>query len=44
MLGGGARYQFSTRAAFTGALRLNVAIGNGALVTYGPEIGLAYGF
>jgi hypothetical protein len=44
MLGAGARYQFSPRAAFTGAVRLNIAVGNGALLTYGPEIGIAYGF
>jgi hypothetical protein len=44
MLGAGTRYQFSPRAAFTGALRLNIAVGNGALLTYGPEIGIAYGF
>jgi len=43
-VGGGVRYQFSPRAAFTGAFRLNLAFGNGALVTYGPEIGVAYGF
>jgi hypothetical protein len=42
--GGGVRYQFSRRAAFTGAFRLNVAFGNGGLLTYGPEIGAAYGF
>lgn len=44
LLGGGARYQFSPRAAFTGAARLNLVVGNGLLLTYGPEIGLAYGF
>jgi hypothetical protein len=44
VLGAGGRYQFSQRAAFTTALRLNLAVGNGALATYGPEIGLAYGF
>jgi hypothetical protein len=44
MLGAGTRYQFSPRAAFTGAIRLNIAVGNGALLTYGPEIGIAYGF
>lgn len=44
MFGGGARYQFSPRAACTGALRFNIAAGNGALLTYGPEIGIAYGF
>jgi hypothetical protein len=44
-LGAGARYQFSLRAAFTVALRLNGAFGgNGALVTYGPEVGVQYGF
>jgi hypothetical protein len=42
--GGGARYQLSPRAACTGAFRLNVAFGNGALLTYGPELGVAYGF
>ena len=43
-LGGGARYQFSPRAAVTGALRLNVVIGgNGVLPTFGPEIGVLYG-
>jgi len=44
LLGGGVRYQFSPRAAFTGALRINIAVGNGVLGTYGPEIGAAYGF
>jgi len=44
VLGGGARYQFSPRIAFTGAIRLNIAAGNGALVTFGPEISAAYGF
>jgi hypothetical protein len=44
MVGGGTRYQFSPRAAFTGALRLNLAVGNGALVTFGPELGVEYGF
>jgi hypothetical protein len=43
-VGGGARYQFSPRAAFTAAARLNVALGGaGALVTYGPEIAFQYG-
>ena len=43
-LGAGARYQFSPRAAVTGALRLNVVIGgNGVLPTFGPEIGVLYG-
>src|SRR5262249_16887463 len=44
-LGGGARYQLMSRIAITGALRLNVVIGgNGLLMTYGPELGAAYGF
>jgi hypothetical protein len=44
-IGGGARYQFSSRAAFTGALRVNAAFGGvGALITYGPEIAFQYGF
>jgi hypothetical protein len=45
VLGGGGRYQFSERAALTGALRLNVVIGgNGLMTTFGPEIGVLYGF
>jgi hypothetical protein len=44
-LGGGARYQFSLRAAFTAAVRVNAVIGgNGLLMTYGPELGVLYGF
>jgi hypothetical protein len=43
--GGGARYQFSARAAFTAALRFNAVFGgNGMMLTYGPEIGFQYGF
>jgi hypothetical protein len=42
--GGGARYAFSPRAAFTMALRINTAFGNGFLATYGPEVGIQYGF
>jgi hypothetical protein len=45
LLGGGARYQFSSRWAATAALRLNIAIGgNGVLPTFGPEFGVQYGF
>jgi hypothetical protein len=45
LLGGGARYQFSLRAAFTAALRVNVVLGGGGILfTYGPEIGVQYGF
>jgi hypothetical protein len=44
MAGGGARYQLSPRVAATGALRVNLALGNGPLVTFGPEVGVAYGF
>jgi hypothetical protein len=44
-VGGGVRYQFSPRFAFNAAARLNLAFGGtGALVTYGPEIALQYGF
>jgi hypothetical protein len=43
-LGGGVRYAFSPRAAFSMALRLNNAFGNGYLATYGPEVGIQYGF
>ena len=43
--GGGARYQFSPRIAFTGAARLNLAFGPGnALVSVGPEVAVQYGF
>jgi hypothetical protein len=44
VLGGGARYAFSPRAAFSMALRVNGAFGNGFLATYGPEVGIQYGF
>jgi hypothetical protein len=43
-LGAGVRYAFSLRAAFTAAARLNMAPGNGFLATYGPEVGIQYGF
>ena len=44
-VGGGARYQFSARAAFNAALRVNVAFGGvGTLFTFGPEIAFQYGF
>jgi hypothetical protein len=44
-LGGGTRYRFSARAAFTAALRFNVAFPDPTfLVTAGPEVGFAYGF
>ncbi len=43
-VGGGFRYQFSPRAAFTAAVRVNAAFGgNGLLPTFGPEIGFQYG-
>ena len=43
-LGGGFRYQFSLRAAFTAAVRVNTAFpGNGWLPTFGPELGFQYG-
>ncbi len=45
VVGAGARYQFSPRLAGTLAARLNIAIGgNGVLPTYGPEVGVVYGF
>jgi hypothetical protein len=45
VLGGGVRYQFSPRVAFTAAARWNLVFGgNGVLLTYGPELGVAYGF
>ena len=44
-LGAGMRYQFSLRAAFTLAARANAVFGgNGFLLTYGPEVGVLYGF
>jgi hypothetical protein len=44
-VGGGVRYQFSLRAAFTAAARVNTVIGgNGVMLTYGPEVGVLYGF
>lgn len=44
-LGGGARYQFSARTAFTAAARGNVSFGPlGSLLTAGPELSFAYGF
>ncbi len=44
MVGGGFRYQFSLRAAFTGAIRINASLpGNGVLPTVGPEVGFQYG-
>jgi hypothetical protein len=45
VLGLGARYQAAPRVALTGALRLNTVIGgNGFMLTYGPELGVLYGF
>ncbi len=44
MAGGGFRYQFSLRTAFTGAIRVNASfLGNGLLPTVGPEVGFQYG-
>ena len=44
-VGGGARYQFSPRAAFNALLRVNAAFnGAGALFTFGPELAFQYGF
>jgi hypothetical protein len=44
LVGGGIRYAFSPRAAVTLAARVNAALGGGLLFTYGPEIGVQYGF
>lgn len=44
-VGAGVRYAISLRAGFTAALRVNGALGgNGFLPTYGPEVGVQYGF
>jgi hypothetical protein len=44
-LGGGARYTFSARAAFTLAWRLTVAFGSpSTLLTTAPEVAFQYGF
>jgi hypothetical protein len=44
-LGGGVRYQFSLRSAFTMALRVNASLAdNGVLPTAGPEVEFQYGF
>jgi hypothetical protein len=44
-LGGGARYTFSPRAAFTLAWRFTVAFGSpSALMTTAPEVSFQYGF
>jgi hypothetical protein len=43
--GGGARYSFSARYAFTALLRGNLAFGGGGLLpSFGPELSLQYGF
>ena len=43
--GGGVRYQFSQRIAFSAALKLDVAFGTNAfLPSFGPEVALQYGF
>jgi hypothetical protein len=42
--GGGVRYQFSQRIAFTAALKVGAAFGgNGTFATFGPEVALQYG-
>jgi hypothetical protein len=44
-LGGGARYGFSSRAAFTASWKTSLAFGSpGPLFTTGPELGFQYGF
>jgi hypothetical protein len=43
-VGGGVRYQFSQRIAFSAALKLGVAFGGDVLPSLGPEVALQYGF
>ncbi len=43
-LGGGFRYAFSPRVAFSAALKVTTAFGGGFLPTVAPEVGLQYGF
>ena len=43
-VGGGARYAFSLRAAFTLASRFNGPLATACVPTYGPEVGIQYGF
>ncbi len=42
--GGGVWWTLVQRFALTLAARMNLAFGNGAVWTFGPEVGLAYGF
>jgi len=44
MFGGGARVALSSRAAFMGGLRVNLAFGNAFAPSVGPELGLQFGF
>lgn len=44
LVGGGIRYAFSPRAAVTLAARVNMAVSGGFMATYGPEVGVQYGF
>jgi hypothetical protein len=45
LLGGGARWQFGESVAATLGIRLNIAFGgSGVIPTFGPELGLQYGF
>jgi hypothetical protein len=44
-LGGGARYAFSSRAAFNASWKVGLAFGSpGPLFTTGPELAFQYGF
>jgi hypothetical protein len=43
-LGGGVRYAFSPRVAFSAAIKFTTAFGGALFPTVGPEVGLAYGF
>jgi hypothetical protein len=43
-LGGGLRYAFSPRVAFTAAIKFTAAFGGAFFPTIAPELGLQYGF
>jgi hypothetical protein len=44
VVGGGVRYGFSARAAFTAAWKLELAFGYGSLFAMGPELAFQWGF
>jgi hypothetical protein len=45
VLGPGLRWQVNSRIAATAAVRVNIAVGSGGVLpTFGPELGVLYGF